>query len=313
MGPIGASVTPDGNYLYISNELENSIDLINTLTNQVIATIPVNSGPTGLAISPDGEFLYVACRLSNVIDIIPVGIDQVTNSISVYPEPLHIGFSPDGKKAYVTHASFGISEEIGGQLKLLIAKSGSGIGTVSSSPGSIECGSSCQESFDKNTIVSLTATPDSGSFFERWDGDSDCLDGVVSMDMDKYCVAVFNVRATDPSTGTQVYGGGGGCFIATASYESYLDPHVQTLRDFRDNYLINNILGRKFVDFYYEYSPPIATYISKHEVLKTTTRGALTPIVYVIRYPLLSFLFSCILILLISKIIFGTRKLKGKT
>jgi YVTN family beta-propeller protein len=313
MGPIGAYVTPDGDYLYISNELENSIDLINTLNNQVIATIPVNSGPTGLAISPDGEFLFVACRLSNVIDIIPIGIDLVTNSIPVYPEPLHIGFSPDGKKAYVTHATFGLSEEIGGQMKLLIAKSGSGIGTVSSSPGSIECGSSCQESFDKNTIVSLTATPDSGSFFERWDGDPDCMDGVVTMDMNKYCVAVFNVIATDPSNGTQVYGGSGsGCFIATASFGSYLDPHVQTLREFRDKYLTNNILGRKFIDIYYEYSPPIATYISKHDVLKITTRVALTPIVYFIRYPLLSLLFSFILIILVSKIILNKQKLKTR-
>ena len=228
---------------------------------------------------------------------------------------MHIGFSPDGKKAYVTHATFGISEEIGGQLKLLIAKSGSGIGTVSSSPGSIECGSSCQESFDQNTIVSLKATPDIGSFFERWDGDIDCLDGVVSMDTNKYCVAVFSVKATDPSSGTQVYGGGagGGCFIATASYGSYLDPHVQTLRDFRDTHLKSNKLGRIFIDFYYEYSPPVATYISKHEALKTTTRAVLTPIVYVIRYPLLSFLFICIIILIVSKIILNKENLKVKS
>ncbi|MDH4220673.1 MAG: hypothetical protein OEW23_18090 [Candidatus Aminicenantes bacterium] len=58
------------------------------------------------------------------------------------------------------------------------------------------------------------------------------------------------------------------CFIATAAYGSPLHPYVKTLRDFRDKYLLSNILGREFVGLYYKYSPFVADLIAKHRVLR---------------------------------------------
>jgi hypothetical protein len=73
--------------------------------------------------------------------------------------------------------------------------------------------------------------------------------------------------------------GGGGCFIATAAYGSYLDPHVQVLRDFRDRYLLNYKLGQKLVKLYYQKSPPIAETIAANEVLRLMTRWCLMPVI----------------------------------
>ena len=70
-----------------------------------------------------------------------------------------------------------------------------------------------------------------------------------------------------------------GCFIATAAYGSYLNPRVEILRNFRDEYLIPNIFGRKFVDFYYQYSPRIANHIGKYGSLQFLTRQALLPLI----------------------------------
>ncbi len=71
---------------------------------------------------------------------------------------------------------------------------------------------------------------------------------------------------------------GWGCFVATAAYGSYLNPHVKILREFRDKLLISNFPGRKFVDLYYQYGPFIATHIEKYAFLRFLTRQALLPL-----------------------------------
>ena len=187
---------------------------------------------------------------------------------------------------------------IGGSLTLSVAKAGNGNGIIRSSPGTIECGTSCQQTFDLGTIVTLAATPDSISSFTGWDGASDCLDGIVTMDTNKACIAVFDSVSPGTGDGTHVYAK---CFIATAAYGSYLDPHVKILRDFRDNVLLKNRLGQILIDYYYEYSPPIASKISEHESLKTVTRIALTPLVFSIKYPVASMMVLFVLLTFIGR------------
>jgi len=49
--------------------------------------------------------------------------------------------------------------------------------------------------------------------------------------------------------------------------------------------LVTNSLGRSFMAFYYKISPPVANYIGKHEILRTATVIALTPLVDGVKYP----------------------------
>jgi hypothetical protein len=52
---------------------------------------------------------------------------------------------------------------------------------------------------------------------------------------------------------------------------------VGILREFRDEYLLTNPLGRGLVDIYYTTSPPIADFITEHPVLKPIMRVSLLP------------------------------------
>jgi len=94
-------------------------------------------------------------------------------------------------------------------------------------------------------------------------------------------------------------GGGSGCFIATAAYGSYLDPHVQALREFRDRHLLSNAAGRIFVRFYYLHSPPIAAVIARSNALRTATRWLLTPVAFAIEHPVLAIMLVIFLCLIV--------------
>ncbi len=74
-----------------------------------------------------------------------------------------------------------------------------------------------------------------------------------------------------------------GCFIATAAYGTPTAKQIDVLREFRDVVLLKSTVGSRLVDFYYRTSPPIADFISKHDVVRTLVRElVIDPIVRVV-------------------------------
>jgi hypothetical protein len=55
-------------------------------------------------------------------------------------------------------------------MTLSVTKSGTGSGTVTSSPAGIDCGTTCSQPVTPGTAITLTATPAAGSSFASWSG-----------------------------------------------------------------------------------------------------------------------------------------------
>ncbi len=139
-------------------------------------------------------------------------------------------------------------------------------------------------------------------------------ESTASTDSNMFVTGTFDISASSVATpSTPVAptdsGGGGACFIATAAYGSYMDPHVYTLRKLRDNVLKKTYLGREFISLYYEYSPPLAAIISDNQFLRFLTRVLLTPVVYSVAYPLAAMLalIALIFTLLLKRKILSSR------
>ena len=87
---------------YITNYGSNSVSVINTANESVIATIPVGGLPIGIAVSRDGTRAYVANYNDNTVSVINAITNKVMATISAgISFPYCVAVSPVGGLAFV--------------------------------------------------------------------------------------------------------------------------------------------------------------------------------------------------------------------
>ncbi len=133
-------------------------NIVVTKVNTAIAGINSNYGDTadmsGLTILGDTSHKTTIC------------VRYQGNSTGA--EPTKLGSGPGSGCNYDPHAiSWTATTD---NRTLTVTRSGTGSGTVSSSPSGISCGSACSANFASGTSLTLTASPASGSMFARWSG-----------------------------------------------------------------------------------------------------------------------------------------------
>lgn len=96
----GAQAAPDGSWLYVSNEADNTVDVVNGKTLKVTKKIPLSGHPNNLAITPDGRKLYVAiAQAPGALDVIDTASQAKVATISVHGGVHNVYVTPDGKYA----------------------------------------------------------------------------------------------------------------------------------------------------------------------------------------------------------------------
>ncbi|HVN17294.1 MAG TPA: FG-GAP-like repeat-containing protein [Dongiaceae bacterium] len=96
---------------YVANSGSNTVSVINTISNSVIATISVGTSPEGVAISPDNSTVYVANTIDGTVSVIETATNTVKTTVTLQGFPAQIAVTPNGAFAYVTEpgASFEFS------------------------------------------------------------------------------------------------------------------------------------------------------------------------------------------------------------
>jgi len=141
----------------------------------------------------------------------------------------------------------------------------------SSSGGSVTTPGEATFAYDEGTVVNLKAEPEEGYRFVIWIGEVDDIADVTA--------ASTTITMNDDYSIIATFKFGTGCFIATAAYGTPMAEEIEILREFRDEYLLTNPVGKTLVEFYYRLSPPIAEFITEHPSLKPVVRTGLVPAV----------------------------------
>jgi hypothetical protein len=118
-----------------------------------------------------GYFVYYGTASRNYSNNIPIGmvttytISNLTNGLTYYFAVT--AYDTAGNQSAYSNE---VSEKNTQQYTVIASKLGKGSGTVKSSPSGIICGTSCSGSYNAGTVVTLTATPATGSTFSGWSG-----------------------------------------------------------------------------------------------------------------------------------------------
>ena len=122
------------------------------------------------------------------------------------------------------------------------------------------------------TEVSLVAEAGSGYQFAHWSGDVNTIDDVDAASTTITMDNSYSIRANFNRAGSR-------CCAATAAYGTPVAEEIEILREFRNEYLLTNPVGKALVEFYYKVSPPMAEFITEHPSLKPVVRVGLAPAV----------------------------------
>ena len=107
-GYLGAvAITPDGTRAYITNELGDSVYVIDTSTNTVSAPVSVGDSPNSVAITPDGTSAYVTNYIDGTVSVIDTATNLETATVTVGALPQAVAITPDGTQAYVAFRNTG--------------------------------------------------------------------------------------------------------------------------------------------------------------------------------------------------------------
>lgn len=106
-GPIGLAVTPDGSDVYVANNNDDTVSIIDTFTNTVIDTVSVGNAPWGVAIGAEGKYVYVTNSDADTVTVIQTDDRSVVRTFSVGDIPRGISAPLNGTFAYVINQGNG--------------------------------------------------------------------------------------------------------------------------------------------------------------------------------------------------------------
>jgi YVTN family beta-propeller protein len=109
--PSGLALSPAGDRLYVANANSDTVAVIDTKADALVATIsvrpgleaPIGSSPNALAVSPDGKTLCVANGANNAVAVVNVAVrpPRLAGFIPTGWYPTAVAAAPGGKAVWV--------------------------------------------------------------------------------------------------------------------------------------------------------------------------------------------------------------------
>ena len=96
----GAGASPDGTQIYVSDEAESTLDIIDAKTLKVLTKVPLSGHPNNMAVAKDGRYVYVGIiQEPGGVDVIDTKTRTRVKNVPTKGTIHNAYVTPDGKYA----------------------------------------------------------------------------------------------------------------------------------------------------------------------------------------------------------------------
>jgi len=88
--------------IYVTNQLDNTVSVIDGASHKIAATVRVGVSPAQMAVSPDRKSIYIANTGSNTVSVLNTDNNSVAKTIALPrgSRPIGVALSPSGRYLY---------------------------------------------------------------------------------------------------------------------------------------------------------------------------------------------------------------------
>ena len=110
--PEQMAISVDGKTLYVANEDDNMVTVIDIDSRTVVTEIPVGVEPEGMGVSHDGKWVVNTSETTNMAHFIDAETHEITDNVLVDQRPRYAEFTGDDAEVWVT-------AEVGGTVSVI--------------------------------------------------------------------------------------------------------------------------------------------------------------------------------------------------
>lgn len=299
-GPSGVRISPGGDSLYVAGYWSNGVAVIDRGDHRIRLMIETGKGPSGIAFTPDGHYAYVKNEYDGTLSVIDVSENRLIETVSFAAPSKRpaamVSIPQDGTAAIGIGFDFVVAINTPTPLYAHTA-SLSQINLSWTDNSTDEVGFRIERRTADSSFLEITTVGANTTFY------SDT--GLLPYTTYYYRVRAYNLSENSPYSNQASATTSGKfdddnthwyCFIGTVFSGTPVEPHIRTLREFRDKYLLTHGLGRTIVKVYYFISPSLVELFRQNEFARIAGRMILIPVIYAVTHPRTFLIFPVLLL-----------------
>ena len=120
---LGALPVPAAaHWVYVSNEKDNTVSVIDTETDEVIETIEVGERPRGVTLSRDFTRLYICASDSDAVQVMDVATREILHELPSGEDPEQFALHPDDRHLYIANEDDAIATVVDTESRTVVAQ-----------------------------------------------------------------------------------------------------------------------------------------------------------------------------------------------